>query len=144
MKRGKGNEAKEVKILKSEAEGSEGAAARLDEGSVENAVRLLACCESKVIVTGTGKSGVIAQKIAQTLTSTGTVAIFVHPSDAIHGSLGLVCADDVVVALSNSGETDELLTMLPSLRARGVKVISIVGNLLSTLARESDIVMEAS
>src|SRR5215210_4738053 len=114
MKRGKGNEAKEVKILKSEAEGSEGAAARLDEGSVENAVRLLACCESKVIVVGVGKSGVIAQKIAQTLTSTGTVAVFVHPSDALHGGLGVISKEDIAIVLSNSGETDELLAIMPS------------------------------
>ena len=67
-----------------------------------------------MIVTGVGKSGIIGQKIAQTLTSTGTVAVFVHPSDALHGGLGVVAAEDVVVALSNSGETDELLAILPS------------------------------
>lgn len=135
---------KVIELLRLEANAIECAAARLDEGSVEKAVSIINECAGKVIVTGTGKSGVIAQKIAQTLTSTGTVALFVHPSDAIHGSLGLVAKGDVVIALSNSGETDELLTMMPSLKARGVEVISIVGNLASTLARQSDVVLEAT
>jgi len=140
----KSNYAKVIKLLRLEANAIECAAARLDPQSVEKAVEMINDCSGKVIVTGTGKSGVIAQKIAQTLTSTGTIALFVHPSDAIHGSLGLVTRGDVVVALSNSGETDELLTMMPSLQARGVQVISIVGNLTSTLARQSDVVLEAT
>ena len=105
---------------------------------------MLTCCDSKVIVTGVGKSGVIAQKIAQTLVSTGTVAVFVHPSDAIHGSLGMVTNGDVVIALSNSGETDEILLLLPTLKNRGIRIISIVGNMNSTLARQSDIALDAS
>lgn len=135
---------KVIELLRLEANAIECVAERLDRQSVERAVAIINECAGKVIVTGTGKSGVIAQKIAQTLTSTGTVALFVHPSDAIHGSLGLVAEGDVVIALSNSGETDEVLTMMPSLRARGVEVISIVGNLLSTLARQSDVVLEAT
>src|SRR5690606_35727749 len=90
------------------------------------------------------KSGVIAQKIAQTMTSTGTVAVFLHPSDAMHGSLGAVTGGDVIIALSNSGETDELIAMLPALKKRQVPLISIVGNLESTLARQSDVVLDAS
>ena len=86
----------------------------------------------------------IAQKIAQTLTSTGTVAVFVHPSDALHGSLGVITKGDVVIALSNSGETEEILYLLPALRSRGISLISIVGNTDSTLARHSDVVLEAS
>lgn len=135
---------KVVRLLRLEADAIERAAAALDPESVECAVAVINDCRGKVVVTGTGKSGVIAQKIAQTLTSTGTVAIFVHPSDAIHGGLGVITTGDVVMALSNSGETDELLAMLPSLRAREVKVVSIVGNLSSSLARQSDIVLEAS
>lgn len=138
------NFAKVVELLKLEAAAVERTAQILDENAVENAVEILSCCESKVIVTGVGKSGVIAQKIAQTLVSTGTVSVFVHPSDALHGSLGVVAAGDVVVALSNSGETDELLLILPAIRQRGVKIISIVGNLNSTLARNSDVALDAS
>ena len=140
----KDNYAKVVELLKLEADAIERAAMRLDEESVESAVSLLACCESKVIVVGVGKSGVIAQKIAQTLTSTGTVAVFVHPSDALHGSLGMVTAGDIVIALSNSGETDEILAILPAFKQRGVSLISIIGNTDSTLAAHSDIVLDAS
>ena len=135
---------KVIELLRVEAAAIERAASILDPEQVERAVEMIAACRGKLIITGTGKSGVIAQKIAQTLTSTGTVAIFVHPSDAIHGSLGLVSEGDIVVALSNSGETDELLAMLPALAARAVPIISIVGNLSSTLAGRSDVVLEAS
>jgi arabinose-5-phosphate isomerase len=137
------NYAKVVELLKLEADAIEKAAARLDRLPVERAIELLACCESKVIVTGVGKSGVIAQKIAQTLTSTGTVAVFVHPSDALHGSLGVVARGDIVIALSNSGETDEILTLLPTIKNRQVTMISIVGDLNSTLARQSDVALDA-
>lgn len=135
---------KVVELLRLEADAIERAAVRLDAAQIERAVSMIGECRGKVIVTGTGKSGVIAQKIAQTLTSTGTVAIFVHPSDAIHGGLGVITKGDVVIALSNSGETDELLAMVPSLKTRGVPVVSIVGNLSSSLARQSDVVLEAS
>lgn len=138
------NFAKVVELLRLEAAAIERTAEVLDEKAVEKAVEILACCESKVIVTGVGKSGVIAQKIAQTLVSTGTIAVFVHPSDALHGSLGVVANGDIVIALSNSGETDELLLILPTIQQRGVKIISIVGNLNSTLARNSDVVLDAS
>lgn len=131
-------------LLRLEAREIERAAGRLDAANVERAIDLLSGCEGKVIVTGVGKSGVIAQKIAQTMTSTGTIAIFVHPSDAIHGGLGVITRGDVVIALSNSGETDELLVMLPALKSREIPIISIVGNLSSSLARQSDVVLEAS
>lgn len=133
-----------VKILSVEADAIERAAARLDKNAVENALEILSCCKSKIIVLGIGKSGVIAQKISQTLTSTGTVAVFVHPSDALHGSLGVITKGDVVIALSNSGETDEILTLIPTLQNREIKIISIVGNINSTLARQSDVVLDAS
>ncbi|MDQ6788143.1 MAG: KpsF/GutQ family sugar-phosphate isomerase [Acidobacteriota bacterium] len=135
---------KVVEFLKIEARAIERTAARLNRESVERAVEILSCCDSKVIVLGIGKSGVIAQKIAQTLVSTGTIAVFVHPSDALHGGLGVVAGGDVVIALSNSGETDEILTLLPAIKARGVRLLSIVGNLESTLARQSDVALDAS
>lgn len=133
-----------VRLLKLEAGAILRASERLDEKNVERVVDLIACCDSKVVVLGIGKSGVIAQKIAQTLTSTGTVSIFVHPSDALHGSLGVITKGDVVIALSNSGETDEILALVPALKARSVPIISIVGNPDSTLSRQSDVVLDAS
>lgn len=135
---------KVVEFLKIEAQAIERTAERLNGESVERAVEILTCCDSKIIVLGVGKSGVIAQKIAQTLVSTGTIAVFVHPSDALHGGLGVVTAGDVVIALSNSGETDEILTLLPAIKSRGVRLLSIVGNLESTLARQSDVALDAS
>ena len=136
--------AKVARILELEADAIKLAAARLDAAAVDRALELIRRCDGKVIVTGVGKSGVIAQKIAQTFTSTGTVAIFVHPSDALHGSLGVIRNNDVVIALSNSGETDEILAIMPALARRGVSVVSIVGNLNSTLARSSEVVLDAS
>jgi len=135
---------KVVELLKLEARAIEQSAHRLENSVVEKTIEILEDCEGKVIVTGIGKSGIIAQKIAQTLTSTGTVAIFVHPSDALHGSLGIITKGDVVIALSNSGETDEILLLLPALKARTVCIISIVGNANSTLARQSDVVLDSS
>ncbi len=131
-------------VLKLESEAIARAAVVLDPHEVEKATELLRSCKGKVVVTGVGKSGVIAEKIAQTLTSTGTVAIFVHPSDAIHGGLGVMTADDVVIALSNSGETDEILVLLPYLKQRGSGLIAIVGNIYSTLARNADAILNAS
>ena len=138
------NFSKVVELLKLEAAAIERTALILDPESVEKAIKILACCESKVIVTGVGKSGVIAQKIAQTLVSTGTIAVFVHPSDALHGGLGVITKGDVVIALSNSGETDEILMLLPTLKNREIQLLSIVGNTNSTLARQSEIVLDAS
>ena len=138
------NFAKVVDLLRLEARAIEQTADNLDRTSVERAIELLRNCKSKVIVTGVGKSGVIAQKIAQTLTSTGTVAIYIHPSDALHGGLGVVTQGDVVIALSNSGETDEILAILPSIESRQVPLVSIVGNPDSTLARRSDVVLDSS
>ncbi len=135
---------KVVELLKLEAAAIEQSVQRLKKSVVEQTMAMLENCQGKIVVLGIGKSGVIAQKIAQTLTSTGTVAIFVHPSDALHGSLGIITSGDVVIALSNSGETDELLLLLPALKARAVRLISIVGNPDSTLAWQSDIVLDAS
>jgi len=131
-------------ILEIEANAIMRVARTLDTAQSAAAIDLLSNCSGKVIVTGVGKSGVIAQKIAQTMISTGTVAVFVHPSDALHGGLGIVASDDVVIALSNSGETDELLAVMPTIRSRGAKLIAIVGNLDSSLARDADAVLDAS
>lgn len=133
-----------IEILRVEAGAIEHAVGNLKRDEVERALELLSGSDRKIIVSGVGKSGVIAQKIAQTLTSTGAVAVFVHPSDALHGSLGVVSEGDVVIAISNSGETDELLLLVPLLRKRGSSLISIVGNTDSTLARKSDVVLDAS
>lgn len=133
-----------IELLKIEAEAIGRTARRLDKKSVERAIQLLGDCCTKVIVTGVGKSGVIAQKIAQTMTSTGTAAVFVHSSDALHGGLGVITKGDVVIALSNSGETDELLTILPTLKQREISIIAIVGNLDSNLARYAEVVLDAS
>lgn len=140
----KSNFERVVELLRLEARSIENAAAKLNAESVERAIETISGCTGKVVVTGVGKSGVIAQKIAQTLTSTGTVAVFVHPSDAMHGSLGMIANGDVVIALSNSGETDEIITILPAIVQRGVKTIAIVGNTSSTLSKQSDVVLDAS
>ena len=135
---------KVTELLKLEAKAIEQSVERLEKTIVEKTITILEECRGKVIVTGIGKSGIIAQKIAQTLTSTGTIALFVHPSDALHGSLGIISGGDVVIALSNSGETDEIILLLPALKARKICLISIVGNTDSTLARQSDAVLDAS
>jgi arabinose-5-phosphate isomerase len=131
-------------LLKLEAAAIERTANILDKFSVEKAIEILLNGKAKVVVTGVGKSAIIANKIADTMTSTGTVAVFVHSSDALHGSLGVITKGDVVIALSNSGETEELLAVLPTIKQREVPIISIVGNLNSTLARQSDVVLDAS
>jgi len=133
-----------VEYLRLEASAIERAAEQINSDSVERVVDLIVNCRGKIVILGVGKSGVIGQKIAQTMTSTGTVAVFIHPSDALHGSLGMIREDDVVIALSNSGETDELLAIVPSLKLRGVAIISIVGSLDSSLAKCSDVVLDAS
>jgi len=104
-------------------------------------VDLIMNCKGRVVVTGMGKSGHIANKIAATLASTGTPALFLHPAEGIHGDLGMVTKGDLVIALSNSGETEELSRMLPSLKRIGIKIVALTGNVDSTLARNSDVVM---
>jgi arabinose-5-phosphate isomerase len=131
-------------LLRIESEAIAQTATRLDQQQVERVVELLAQCTGKVVILGVGKSGIIGQKIAATMTSAGTSALYLHPSDALHGSLGIVQADDVVIVLSNSGETDEIVAMLPYLKNRSVPIVAIVGNLNSTLARRSDAVLDAS
>lgn len=131
-------------VLKLEADAIKRAASNLNSNDVDRAIELLHSCTGKVIATGVGKSGVIAEKIAQTLTSTGTAAIFIHPSDVIHGGLGIIEQGDIVIALSNSGETDEILAILPYIQQRASGLIAIVGNINSALARKADAVLNAS
>lgn len=133
-----------VEIMRTEADAIVAASRRLDHAAARSALDMVLAARGKVIVTGVGKSGVIAEKIAQTMTSTGTMAVFLHPTDALHGSLGVVAAGDVVIALSNSGETDELIALLPSLAGRDVPLIAIVGNMDSTLARSAAAAIDAS
>lgn len=133
-----------VDLLKLEANAILKAADQLHPKQVEQAVNFLAMCRGKVILIGVGKSGIVGRKIAATLTSTGTLAVYLHPADALHGDLGIVTSDDVAIALSNSGETDELLAILPYLKQREVPIIAIVGNLNSTLANAADATLDAS
>jgi arabinose-5-phosphate isomerase len=133
-----------VDLMLMEAEAIRVTASRLKRKEVKKAIELLHGCRGKVVLVGVGKSGNIAEKISATLTSTGTAAVYLHPSDALHGGLGILTAEDVIIALSNSGETDEVITMLPYLKHRQVPIIAIVGNLRSTLARTADVVLDAS
>ena len=131
-------------LLRIESDAIAKTATRLNQSEVERVVDLLASCKGKVVILGVGKSGIIGQKIAATMTSAGTAALYLHPSDALHGGLGIVQADDVVIVLSNSGETDEIVAMLPYLKNRCVPIVAIVGNVNSTLARRADAVLDAS
>jgi len=114
------------------------------DGSFSKAVDLMYVSTGRVIVTGMGKSGLIARKIVATLNSTGTSAIFLHPSDAVHGDLGMVRKEDVVICISKSGDTEEIRDILPLLRRIGVRIISMVGVTSSHLAKQSDIVLDIS
>ncbi len=108
------------------------------------AVELMLACKGRVVVSGIGKSGHVARKLAATLASTGTPAFFVHPAEAGHGDLGMITADDVVVMLSNSGETDELLLLTPHLKRQGAALIALTGNEQSSLAQSADVHLDAS
>ncbi|MFN0158447.1 MAG: SIS domain-containing protein [Bacteroidota bacterium] len=131
------------RVVQIEAKAVADLVSRIDE-RFANAVDLLFLCKGRVIVTGVGKSGVIARKFVATLNSTGTPAMFLHPSDAVHGDLGMVRNGDVVVCISKSGDTSELKILVPMFKRIGVGIISLVGNLQSYLARESSVVLDAS
>ena len=111
------------------------------DGNFVRAVKLIYDSKGKVIVTGIGKSGQVAHKIASTLSSTGTPAVYLHPADALHGDLGIISPEDVVIAISNSGETSEVLSLIPYIKFVGVPLIAITGNEKSTLARKSDVLL---
>jgi len=131
------------KVLETEAAAILALVARLDD-RFARAVDLLRQCRGRVIVTGMGKSGIICRKIAATFSSTGTPAFFLHPAEAIHGDLGVLQADDVIVALSYSGETDEILRLLETIRRLGAKLVAITGEPRSTLAQAADVALDCS
>jgi len=129
------------KVLETEAAAILGLVERLD-GDFERAVQLLFECRGRVIVTGMGKSGIICRKIAATLSSTGTSAWFLHPAEAIHGDLGAIKEEDIVIALSHSGETEELVRLLESIRRIGARLIALTGDPQSTISRAADVTLD--
>jgi arabinose-5-phosphate isomerase len=131
------------RVLRIEADAILGLVPKLDE-RFERAVDVLYRCAGRVIVTGIGKSGLVGRKIAATLAATGTPAFFLHPAEGAHGDIGMVARTDVVVALSNSGETDEMLTILPALKRLGVPIVLLTGNPKSTLATQCEVVLDVS
>ena len=130
-------------VFKIEAEAVAALARRLDENFVR-AVEALYSCKGRVVVTGMGKAGIIGQKISATLSSLGTPSVWLHSAEAIHGDLGRVTKNDIVIALSNSGETEETKSLVPILKKIGAGIIAITGNRQSTLAKHSDIILDVS
>jgi arabinose-5-phosphate isomerase len=125
-------------VIELEAQAVSALAPRIND-DFARACRLILACEGRVVVVGMGKSGHIGSKIAATLASTGTPAFFVHPGEASHGDLGMITPPDLVIAISNSGETSEILTILPIIKRMGAKLISLTGNAASTLAQQADV-----
>lgn len=132
-----------IRVLQIEAEALGGLIARIDQRFVD-AVNALHRCEGRVVVSGMGKSGIIGKKISATLASTGTPSFFLHPAEGLHGDIGMISRGDVLLAISNSGETEELLKILPSIERLGLFLISMTGNSRSALARESDVTLDIS
>jgi arabinose-5-phosphate isomerase len=130
-------------VLRTEAEAVSALTERLDQG-FHDACDLVLGCTGRIVVTGMGKSGHIGNKIAATLASTGSPAFFMHPGEASHGDLGMITADDLVIALSNSGETSEITLLLPWLKRIGIPLVALTGNPASTLARNSNIHLDVS
>ena len=130
-----------VEVLRIEAEGVLNLIDRLDENFVRM-VDLICALEGRVIISGIGKSGLVGRKIVATLNSTGTNSIFLHPVEAMHGDLGMVGRDDIFLAISNSGETDELNVLIPSIRRLGCSIVAFTGNKKSTLANHSDVIID--
>ncbi len=131
------------RVLDIEARAVQALIPRLD-GDFSDAVDLLYHCQGKVVVSGMGKSGLIGQKIAATMASTGTPSFFLHPAEGLHGDLGMLARSDVLIAISNSGETQEILQLLPFMERMGVPVVSIVGRIGSTLAKNSAVALDVS
>ena len=128
-------------VLKMEADAILELVPRIN-GQFTAAVEMILACPGRTVITGMGKSGIIGRKMAATLASTGTPSFYLHPAEGIHGDLGMVTANDVVIALSNSGETGEILHILPSLRRIGAKIIAMVGNPNSSLGKNADVVLD--
>ena len=131
------------RVVKIECNAIQSLIEKVDENFVK-AVQLISNCKGRVIISGIGKSGIIARKIVSTMNSTGTPALFLHPSDAIHGDLGIIRKEDVVICISYSGATSEIVRLIPIIKRLGVKIISMVGNTNSYLAENSDIVLNIS
>lgn len=131
------------KVIQIEADAVETLANRLDERFAE-AVKMILACPGRVVVTGMGKSGLICQKMAATMASTGTPAVFLHPAEGVHGDLGMLMKGDVVIAVSNSGETEEITRILPIIKRMGLPLIAMAGNPLSALARAGDVYLDIS
>lgn len=129
---------KAKEVISLEIEGLQNLFESIDDNFIK-AIELLMSCKGKVIVTGVGKSGIIAKKIASTLTSTGTPALYLHPSESLHGDIGVVNGNDVVIAISKSGRTDEIAMIISFLKRRSIPIIAITSNRNSELARESNI-----
>ncbi|MDP3124898.1 MAG: KpsF/GutQ family sugar-phosphate isomerase, partial [Thiobacillus sp.] len=130
-------------VLDIEADALRALSTRLDSGFAD-AVNMILACTGRVVVSGMGKSGHIGGKIAATLASTGTPAFFMHPGEASHGDLGMIAPNDVVLALSNSGESNEIVSIVPLIKRRGAKLIAMTGNRHSTMAQEADAHLDAS
>ena len=131
------------RVIQVEADALQAMAGRID-ASFERAVELILASEGRVVVSGMGKSGLVGQKIASTMASTGTPALFLHPAEGIHGDLGMIMVGDVVIAISNSGETEEMLRILPAIKRIGAYVVAMTGSANSTLARSSDVHLDVS
>jgi len=129
------------KVLRIEADAISSLIDKIDENFLK-AIDILLSCKGRVVVTGMGKSGIIGKKIAATLASTGTPALFLHPAEGVHGDLGMITKGDVLLAISNSGETEELNKILPIIKRLDVKLISMTGGMNSTLAKASDVVLD--
>ena len=129
------------RVLRIEADAISGLIDRLDEG-FEKAVELAYACKGRVVVTGLGKSGLIGRKIAATFSSTGTPSVFLHAADALHGDLGILTADDILLAISSSGETEELIELVEAVKRLGIRLVTLTAKPRSTLAVASDIVLD--
>ncbi|MEK6712980.1 MAG: KpsF/GutQ family sugar-phosphate isomerase, partial [Nitrospirota bacterium] len=131
------------KVLDIEARAIDSLKARLNH-SFSDAISLLYNCKGRVVVTGMGKSGLIGKKISATFASTGTPSFFLHPADGIHGDIGMIMQNDVILAISNSGETDELIALLPVFKKMTMQIICMTGKVASTLSNNSDVVLDVS
>jgi arabinose-5-phosphate isomerase len=131
------------KVIQIETDAVEALSARLDE-DFARAVEMILACSGRVVVTGMGKSGLICQKMAATMASTGTPTIFLHPAEGVHGDLGMLMKGDVVIAVSNSGETEEITRILPIIKRMGLPLIAMAGKSGSTLARAGDVFLDIS
>ncbi len=133
-----------IEELKKEASAILRVAEQLSEASLEHAFKLLCDCKGKVVLTGMGKAGIIARKISATLASTGTTSIFLHAAEGIHGDLGMIDKGDVVIAVSNSGNTQELISIIPYLKFNQIPIIALTGELESQLAQNSEVVLNCN